>query len=72
MRILPPDVDHRFAVDSFAILQFGKEHETTLHDIVNTEHLSSQLHVEGQTDTYEFRLSLTLKRSLCLLLSPGS
>ncbi|SRR6266568_520953 len=57
VRIQPLGGDHRLAVDSFAILQFGKEHETTLHDVVNTEHLSTQLYVEGETDTYNFRLA---------------
>jgi len=55
LQILPLAQDHRLAVDSFAILRFGREHETS--DVVNTEHLSSELYVEGDTDTYEFRLA---------------
>jgi transcriptional regulator with XRE-family HTH domain len=57
LRILPLRRPHRLAADSFVILGFGSEHETTLHDVVNTEILSSELSVEGEKDTYEFRLA---------------
>ena len=57
LRILPLNGPHRLAVDSFVILHFGKEYETTLHDVVNTEILSNELYVEGETDTYEVRLA---------------
>jgi transcriptional regulator with XRE-family HTH domain len=57
VQILPLNRPHRLAVESFTILQFGEAHETTLHDVVDTEILSSALYVEGETDTYEFRLA---------------
>jgi hypothetical protein len=57
IRIVPLKGNHGLAVDSFAILQFGKAHETTLHDVVSLEHLSNELYVEGDTDTYQFRLA---------------
>ena len=57
LRVLPLNGQHALAVDSFTILQFGKERETTLHDVVSTEHLASYLYVEGETDTYELRLA---------------
>jgi transcriptional regulator with XRE-family HTH domain len=57
IRILPFKTNHGPAVDSFSILQFGKAHETALHDVVSLEHLSSEFHVEGDTDTYIFRLA---------------
>jgi transcriptional regulator with XRE-family HTH domain len=57
LRILPLHKPHRLTVGSFVILHFGKEHETSLHDVVNTEFLSNQLYVEGETDTYEVRLA---------------
>lgn len=57
VQILPLKRQHRLAADSFVILSFGREHETTLHDVVNTEILGSELYVEGETDTYEFRLA---------------
>jgi hypothetical protein len=57
LRILPLSKPERLAVDSFSILHFGEDRETPLHDVVNTEFLSSQLHVEGETGTYEIRLA---------------
>jgi transcriptional regulator with XRE-family HTH domain len=57
LQILPLKHRHRLAADSFVILGFGKAHETTLHDVVNTEILDSDLYVEGETDTYGFRLA---------------
>jgi transcriptional regulator with XRE-family HTH domain len=57
IRILPLKRDHGLAVDSFSIFQFGKAHETMLHDVVSLEHVSNELHVEGDTDTHQFRLA---------------
>jgi transcriptional regulator with XRE-family HTH domain len=57
LRILPLGKSQRLAVDSFSILHFGEEHETSLHDVVAAEFLSSKLYVEGETDTYEVRLA---------------
>jgi transcriptional regulator with XRE-family HTH domain len=57
IQVLPLKRDHKLAVDSFSIFQFGKAHETMLHDVVSLEHVSNELHVEGDTDTYQFRLA---------------
>jgi transcriptional regulator with XRE-family HTH domain len=57
IRILQLDRNHGLAVDSFSILQFGRAHETTLHDVVSIEHLINELYVEGDTETYQFRLA---------------
>ncbi len=57
IRVVPLKRNHGLAVDSFAILRFGRAHETTLHDVVSLEHLSNELYVEGDTDTYQFRLA---------------
>jgi len=57
IRILPFNRGHMLAVDSFAILRFGQTHETILHDVVSIEHLSNELYVEGDTDTYQFKLA---------------
>jgi transcriptional regulator with XRE-family HTH domain len=59
IQILPLQRDHGLAVDSFSILQFGKAHETMLHDVVSLEHVSNELHVEGDTDTHQFRLAFS-------------
>lgn len=50
IQILPLQRDHGLAVDSFSILEFGKAHETLLHDVVSLEHVSNELHVEGDTE----------------------
>jgi transcriptional regulator with XRE-family HTH domain len=57
IRILPLNRKHGLAVDSFAILEFEQAQETVLHDVVSIEHLSDELYVEGDTDTYMFRLA---------------
>jgi len=57
IRILPLNTNHGLAVDSFTIFQFGKAHETVLHDVVSLEHVTNELHVEGDTDTHHFRLA---------------
>lgn len=57
IQILPLARNHGLAVDSFAILRFGKAHETSLHDVVSIEHLSNELYVEGDTDTHTFKLA---------------
>jgi transcriptional regulator with XRE-family HTH domain len=57
IQILPLKRDHGLAVDSFSVFQFGKAHEAMLHDVVGLENLSDELYVEGDTDTYQFRLA---------------
>lgn len=57
IRILPLNINHGLAVDSFTIFQFGKAHETVLHDVVSLEHVTSELYVEGDTDTHQFKLA---------------
>jgi transcriptional regulator with XRE-family HTH domain len=58
IRILPLQRKHGLAVDSFAILRFGKAHETALHDVVSIENLSNEFYVEDDRDTHTFRLAL--------------
>lgn len=57
IRILPFNINHGLAVDSFTIFQFGKAHETVLHDVVSLEHITNELYVEGDTDTHRFKLT---------------
>jgi|SRR5450755_633904 transcriptional regulator with XRE-family HTH domain len=59
IRIRPLKISHGLALDSFSIFQFGKAHETMLHDVVGLEHLVNQLYVDGDTDTHQFRLAFT-------------
>jgi hypothetical protein len=57
IQILPLSRNHGLAVDSFSILRFGQATETMLHDVVSADHLRDELYVEGDTDTYLFRLA---------------
>jgi transcriptional regulator with XRE-family HTH domain len=59
IRILPLHRSHGLAVDSFSILKFDKAHETILQNVVSLENLSnsSELYVEGDTDTHTFELA---------------
>jgi hypothetical protein len=57
IQILPLKRNHRLAVDSFAILQFGSTREAALPDVVSVEHLSNELHVDADTDAHTFRLA---------------
>jgi transcriptional regulator with XRE-family HTH domain len=57
LRILPLDGPKQLALESFQILQFGQAHETKLPDVVSAESVRAYLYVEGETDTYEFRLA---------------
>lgn len=66
VRILPLKRNHGLALDSFSILQFGKAHETILHDVVGLEPLSDDLYVEGDTDTHQFRLAFNHLAKECL------
>jgi transcriptional regulator with XRE-family HTH domain len=66
VRILPLKRNHGLTLDSFSIFQFGKAHETILHDVVGLEHLSDELYVEGDTDTHQFRLAFNHLAKECL------
>jgi transcriptional regulator with XRE-family HTH domain len=57
LQVLSLDGPKGLALDSFQILQFGKAHETQLHDVVSAEVVRSYLYIEGETDTFEFRLA---------------
>jgi transcriptional regulator with XRE-family HTH domain len=57
LQVMPLEGPKSLPLDSFTILHFGKAHETQLHDVVSTESLRNYLYVEGETDTYEFRLA---------------
>jgi transcriptional regulator with XRE-family HTH domain len=55
LRVLPLDSDHSVAVGSFVVFRFGSAHETSLHDVVSTEQLRSEIYVQGEDETYELR-----------------
>lgn len=57
IRVVPLRRNRGLSVDSFSIFKFGKAYETTLHDVVGLEHMTNQLYVDGDADTYQFRLA---------------
>lgn len=57
LRVLPLDAHRAMMEDSFVIFSFGPAGEPAmLHDVVSTESLKSELYVEGEADTYLYRL----------------
>lgn len=59
LRVLPLDRELALMASSFVIMSFGSPPTTeaaSLGDVVSTESLSTELHVEGETDTYMYRL----------------
>ena len=57
LRILPLESETSLMADSFVVFGFSPEHETSkLGDVVSTEGVENELYIEGETDTYNFRL----------------
>lgn len=57
LRILPLQSDTSLKADSFVVFGFGPEEESNkLGDVVSTEGVTDQISIEGETDTYTFRL----------------
>ncbi len=57
VQVLPLRGGHPLIIGSFVVLEFGEARETTLPDVVYTEHLSSGLYFEGESDTYQYKES---------------
>ena len=57
LRILPLESETSLMADSFVVFGFSPEHETSkLGDVASTEGIESEIYIEGETDTYIFRL----------------
>jgi hypothetical protein len=57
LRVLPLQSGTSLRADSFVVLGFSPEHETSkLGDVVSPEGAEMNLYIEGETDTYIFRL----------------
>ena len=57
LRILPLERETSLMANSFIAFRFSPEHETSkLGDVVTTESAEIQLYIEGESDTYIFRL----------------
>jgi transcriptional regulator with XRE-family HTH domain len=71
LRVLPLDRETPLVADSFVIFGFGDPAAGDvgeLADVVSTESLKSELYVEGEADTYLYRL--VLQRMMDASLSP--
>lgn len=57
LRVLPLQSDTSLRADSFVVFGFGPEDESgKLGDVVSTEGVSDHISIEGENDTYPFRL----------------
>ena len=59
LRVLPLNRETSLVAESFAILAFGSpptDEAGKLADVVSTEGVTSELYVEGESDTYLYRL----------------
>jgi hypothetical protein len=57
LRVLPLQSETSLKADSFVMFGFNPEHEISkLGDVVSTEGIEQHLYIEGETDTYTFRL----------------
>jgi len=57
VRILPLEGESSLMAESFVVFGFSPEDETTrLGDVVSTESVENYFSIEGETDTYTFRL----------------
>jgi transcriptional regulator with XRE-family HTH domain len=57
MRVLPLQSETSLKADSFIVLGFSSEQQTgKLADVVSTEGMEQYLYIEGEADTYVFRL----------------
>jgi transcriptional regulator with XRE-family HTH domain len=57
LRVLPLQSETSLRAEGFVVFGFGPQHETSkLGDVVSTEVAENSLYIEGETDTYIFRL----------------
>jgi transcriptional regulator with XRE-family HTH domain len=60
LRILPLDAQHRISGESFVIFGFGAEDEAMLQDVVYTENLIKGYTLQGERDTYLYRIAFQM------------
>jgi transcriptional regulator with XRE-family HTH domain len=66
IQVLPFKPRQTLALGSFLILQFGTAHKAELPDVVSIEHLSGEVHIEGDSDAHAFRLAFRHLGEECL------
>jgi transcriptional regulator with XRE-family HTH domain len=57
VRVLPLKASHPIGTGSFAYMQFPSAQDVSFNDVVAVEHLTTNYYVEGQDDTYQYRLA---------------
>ena len=57
LRIRPLGKRYTIMTGSFSLLRFGQARETTMPDVVYSEHLRSNLYFDDATDTYLYSLA---------------
>jgi Domain of unknown function (DUF5753) len=60
LQVLPLDEQHTITGESFVLFGFGPEDDAMLQDVVSTEHLRNVTSVEGERDTYLYRISFQM------------
>ena len=60
LQILPLDAQHRVFGESFVIFGFGADSDAMLQDVVSTEHLRSGFSLEGERETYLYRIAFQM------------
>jgi transcriptional regulator with XRE-family HTH domain len=57
VQVFPLQAPHPVVTSSFLLLQFARERDTLLNDVVSIEHLQGNIHFEGEIDTHMYRLA---------------
>jgi len=66
LQILPLDTQHTVTGESFVLFRFGPENDAMLQDMVSTEHLRNAFYVEGELDTYLYRIAFQMRADAAL------
>lgn len=57
VRVLPLNAYHPILTGSFTYMQFAGAEDVSFDDVVTVEHLESNYYIEGEDDTYQYRLA---------------
>ena len=60
LRVLPLDAPHAVFGESFVIFGFGADSDAMLRDVVSAEHLNSGCALEGERETYLYRIAFQM------------
>ena len=60
LQIFPLDAQHMGFGESFVIFRFGSDDDAVLQDVVSTEHLRNGFSLEGERETYLYRIAFDM------------